>query len=355
VPELSLVVGGYQVSGWTEVSVTASIDELAHTFDLGLSHRATKADPLQENIRPGAACEIRMDNVLVLRGFIDDVEDSDEAEGFELRVSGRSKAGDLVDCAALHKGGWSNTPLKEIARDLCEPFKIGVHSDVASLPVERYFRLNDGETVFAALDRLARDHGMRIVSDPDGDVRFVRVGAVVWPDVVLERKVNLVRSSRSQSWAERYSEYIFKAQIAADDETNGEDASAVKYAITDDGVDRYRPLVVHADSQRGGAALKARAEWERNTRAGASLRISASYQDPRDPRSSWVHPRGGIWTPNHQVTLRDPRRGIERLFLIVSRTLARSGTGTTTELELCPPEAYQPEKPPRKKSKGIPW
>jgi len=350
-PEISLAIEGYEVAGWRSVEVRRSIDEFAASFSLGLAAHVT-AGPSVGAIRPGMAAELRYGDELLVSGWLDEVTERAEARAWSLTVTGRSKAGDLVDCAGLRKGGWKNTPLDKIARDLCLPFGVGVRSDVTDMPVEPRFRLEDGETVFEALDRLARDHAMRITSDPDGSVRFTRTGTTVFADVLLERGAGVEAIERRWSYAQRFSQYIFKAQLAASDETYGEAAAAVKFEVADDGVERYRPTVVHSSSQRGGKALAERAAWERNTRAGASLQISIDYVDPVFPERSWENAHG-LWRPNTVVAVRDADLQVDGLFLVTGVTLRRDPK-ISASLELTFPEAYQPEKPPKKRKKGAP-
>lgn len=351
-PRLVLLVEGEEYDGWTNIQIVRSLDALADTFDLGLLARGS-SEPPPHNLAEGDACQVLYDGEKLIDGWIDAIDEGYTADNSTLVINGRSRAGDLIDCSAVHKP-WRTTPLLTIASDLCAPFGITVSSDVADLPVERYFKLCDGETVFAALDRLARDHGMRVVSKPDGSVVFVRTGQVRLPAVAVEHGVNVVSASFRRSMEERYSPYIFKAQLAASADVNGSTAS-VKYELLDDGVDRYRPLVVEAEGQRGTKALQEAAAWERNTRAGKARMLNYDVVNPDDPSRSWEN-AAGLWTPNTIVTVRDSYYQIDGEFLVVEARFTLDNKGTRTSLRLTAPEAYEPQKPPKKKKKkGHSW
>lgn len=346
-PKIVLLVEGQEYSGWTHIQIVRSLDALADTFDLGLVARGS-SEPPPHDLAEGDECQVLYDGEKLIHGWIDSISESYGAGTSTLVISGRSRAGDLVDCTAVHKP-WRSTPILKIASDICEPFGITVSSDVTDLPTERYFKLSEGETAFAAIDRLARDHGMRVVSKPDGSVLFTRTGLLRFPGVAIEHGVNVVSASFTRSMEERFSKYIFKAQLAASDEVNGAAASK-RFEIVDDGVGRYRPLVVERDGQRGSKALEEAAAWERNTRAGKARQLTYEVTNPDDPSRSWENAEG-LWEPNTVVTVRDGYYQIDGEFLVVEARFTLDQGGTKTSLRLTAPEAYEPKKPPKKKKK----
>lgn len=358
-PEFALQIGIYEIVGWQSVQIQRSLDTVADSFNVALSSPFSSA-ATQVSIREGDPVEVTYDGILVLSGYIDEVDENSDATTFTLAISGRSKAKDLIDCSAIHKGAWRNKPLDVIIEDIAEPFGILVATDLGlEMPIERSFRLQDGEKCWDAIERLVSDYGCRVVSRPDGTLVLTRTGRRVYPDVVIERGVNVVSGGVKRTENERYSQYIFKASAAADDANYGADAVAA-FALEDEGVSRYRPLVVHKEGKGGKlqSVLKQAASWERNTRAGKAQTLSYRVLTPGDPARSWEMPNGhGLWAPNLVVAVRDPNHIVDGLFLITSVTLARSNAGTTTQLELTHPEAYEPEKPPKKKGKkkGYTW
>jgi len=215
--------------------------------------------------------------------------------------------------------------------------------------------------VFGALERLGKDYALRLVSEPDGSIKFTRTGAVRYPDVVIERGRNVLAGGLETSLEERFSQYIFKAQLAASDDTYGAQVNT-QYAVDDAGVPLYRPLVIESDEQvrdfkgkftkdKVKTPLQLRAEWERNTRAGKSRTLTYEVGDPNDLALSWEHGRG-VWAPNTIVTVRDDYHKIDGPYLITQVTLMRDGQGTRTSLALTHPEAYEVELPPKKGKKG---
>lgn len=363
-PKLTLQVNGEDHLGWTGIQIVRSLDSFADTFDLQIVARgSSSAKTLDEHgLAEEDECTLLYEDKVLVSGWIDRVDEYDDAQSRRLTVSGRSRAGTLVDCTPPFKP-WRNTPLLKIAEQICEPFDIGVSCDVADIATvtERYFKMSEAETAYAAIDRLVRGHGMRVTSKPDGSVLLTRTGVRRVVGAAVERGVNVVSAGFTRSCEERFSPYIFKSQVACTDDVNGGAASA-RSTVLDEGVSRYRPLVVERDTQgrtSGGQFtsdkvthdLMEAAEWERNTRAGKARQLNYEIKNTADPARSWEEVPGLLWEPNTIVTVRDPRYEIDGEFLIVEVRFTLNSGGTRTALRMTAPEAYQPKKPPKKKTK----
>lgn len=344
--ELELVVGGRRHAGWKSVRVQRSLEQLASSFDLGFTDRWSRQhEPVA--ILAGADCTIEIDGERILTGYVDDVEVTSSATERGMTASGRAKTADLVDASAVHRPGqWSGMSLLGIASELCAPFGIGVRSEVElSDPVVRRFVLQHGEGAYEALERLARLKGVLVVSSPHGELVFTRSGRRSSRSRI-ERGVNILRGQIKTSTRDLHSEYIVKAQSQGSDDSYGDAAAGPKGTATDAEVGRYRPLIIMSDEQGSPAELKARAQWERNVRRGRSARLT--YSVP-----GWTNAADEAWDVNTRVEVIDPWFGVAEELLIVSATFARGSEGTTTELELLRPAAFDvvaAEK--RKKARG---
>lgn len=347
--ELGLSVNGELFQGWKTVSIVRSIEQLAWMFRVGYTRFSADGDqqkPLP--IFEGDAVTVKVDSDKVLVGYVDDAEDGYATQQQDAAVSGRSKTGDLVDCAAIFKTGqWRNSTLSQIAKDLLGPFKLDASVESSLSGVElRNFSIQEAETVFEALDRAARMRGVLLTTTSDGDVRFTRAGAT-HTKTQLEYGVNILRGARKGSWKDRFSAYTIKTQAPGKDDYYGSDVAQLKRSNTDDRVTRYRPMTMMAENEDSGAELQARIDWERNIRAGRSRRLTYVVQ-------GWRDDDGDIWAPNVLVKVKDERLSVKDELLIVTATLSRSmSEGTTTTLELTHPSAFDVQPlPPKKPAKA---
>jgi prophage tail gpP-like protein len=205
------------------------------------------------------------------------------------------------------------------------------------------FALNPGETVFQCLDRAAKQRGVMLLTEPDGNMTLDRAGSMK-VQTVLEYGKNIKAGNKRVSWQDRFSAYTIKAQTKGDDNLFGSSTS-LKRTSNDAGVTRYRPIIIAAENEDSGTELQKRADWERNVRAGRSARLTYTVE-------GWRHSTG-LWEPNFLVRVKDPVLEIDQELLIVETTQTRSDQGTITTLVLTAKEAFDVQPLPPKTKKGL--
>lgn len=329
-----LKVDGVYYGGWKSVRVTRSIEQLAGTFELEITDR-WPGNPVASPIRPGEPCQLFLDGQVVITGYVDTVVHDYDAAKHSIRVAGRDKTADLVDCSAVYKTGqWSNVKLDRIARDLLKPYDIEVivAADVGS--AFSSYNIQEGETVFECLDRAARMKALLLTSNPDGDLVITRAGKERLDYGLIEGE-NIKAARGEFSWKDRYSVYTAKGhgRLGADGDRVH---SAPSATARDEIITRHRPLIVLAESHGHNASLGDRVEWERNVRRGRSARGSVTVQ-------GWSDPDGVVWQPNTLISVTSPMMWLdESMMLIVGCTWSMDGAnGTLTEIAISKPEAFQ--------------
>lgn len=144
---VTLTVGGRRHDGWTSVGVTRAIDTLCGEFTLGLTEGWADR-PAAFDLEAGAACTVAVAGETVITGYIDRLSPSIDANGHAIEISGRDRAGDLIDCSAIAKpGSWSNTSIEAIASELAKPFGITVTAKASTGPKLKRFALQQSESV----------------------------------------------------------------------------------------------------------------------------------------------------------------------------------------------------------------
>lgn len=353
---VELRVAGESYGEWTGVSVNLSLDELAGNFDFEIDDRwddRGEPFPLEE----GDPCTVFIDNELVMTGHIDDALPAYDQENYTVRVVGREVTGDLVDTSALSTAqSWKKQELLTIAKDLLRPYGISIRVDDGIAGDEllhepfRKMTIEDGDTVFAILNKMTALRGIRMATDPDGTIVLMRASKLV-VEPTLRRGENILRGQRMGSYRDRFSEYHVKSQSYGDDRWFGEDAATRGLARESDlGVSRYRPLVIVTD-QATGKDVGRRAKWERQTRAGGSRRLNYEIDD-------WRNGNDELWRPNVRVRVDDPwMRVVGEEMLVVSVTFVQRPETETCSLELVHPDALELVNEPteRNRAKGSRW
>lgn len=333
--KIELLVGGRIHSGWTEATVNIGIDSLAASFDLSITEQYPDGEGTIQTmlVEAGAEAVIRVGGEALITGFIDVVEPQMDKEGHSIGIAGRSKAADLIDCAAMNKpGSWSNRKLEDIASDLAKPFGLSVTAETDTGAAFKKFAIQPGETVFETIERMTKMRGLLPVSSADGNIVLMRpkIGGSA---VRIEQGRDIEAFQARHDVSDRFSDYLLKGQSAGDDEHNGRAVAHAKGEAKDPGVKRYRPLLIVAEDQGSNASLKERAEWEAKVRAAKAQGIDVTL-------SGWRRPDGGLWMPGQTIDLVAPAAFITSQLIIANVNYQIADGGSTAVLSLAYPEAY---------------
>ena len=178
--ELSLVVGGKQWAGWQRVSLTRSMDSVPANFDI----QVTEHFPLAADVafNPGDPCQVLIGGDVVITGYVDRYVATLSPNQHGVRIAGRSKSQDLVDCSAFI--GSKDKPVFQvlggtalsIAQKLAEPYGVTIAS-IAGPGVEiPQFNIDFGQTVWEIIDRITRFSQLIAYDLPDGSIELAQAG-----------------------------------------------------------------------------------------------------------------------------------------------------------------------------------
>lgn len=344
--EVRLAIGGREYGGWKTVSIDRDIDAMADAFELTVTDQWPGQWERWE-IEAGTSATLTVGGDTLITGYVDRLESKLASNARAISIAGRSRAGDLVDCAAVHKpGSWKGRTIEQIAAELVKPFGLTVTARADTGAALKDFALQPGETVAEALARMIRMRAVLIVSTPAGDIEIVtpesgrRVGAIWQGQDILEL-------SASHDVRDRFSEYLVKGQAKGDDKSSGKTVSAVRASSRDPAVGRYRPLIVVAEEQADIASARKRAAWEATVRAARAQELEVSVV-------GWRDKAGALWRPIDRVEVIAPAAWISAELMIAGVRLELSDAGRTSTFRLVRPQAYtQLAVPEKAKSSKI--
>ena len=334
-----LLIDGQAYGGWTRIEVQRGIEQIAGGFVLQLTSRYPGLEtPMQ--LREGLSCQVKLGNDLVISGYIDDYETDDTDTSSMVRVAGRDKTGDLVDCSAIYKTGqWRGVKLAQIVADIALPFKIKVvvAPGTNTGDVFKRYALEEGEKAFDAIDRACRLRAVLVTSTPDGNLLLTTASGAS-SGVALVEGVNMKKFNSHHSWKERYSEVTLKGQVPGDDDESGAAVAHLKASAKDIEINRYRPLVVMAEHGTSTKSLADRAAWEIKVRMGRGKRGGCTVVGWRTGTDGQ---EGPLWQPNTLVHVTSERMNIDRELLIVSCSYQLTEQGKVTDITFARPEAFE--------------
>lgn len=337
--EIGLRVNGREYRGWETARVSRSIEALSGTFELGVSERwADQGKPWP--INEGDQCSVVVAGKTLITGWVDTRSPSFSADDHTISVSGRDATGDLVDCSAL-LSSWefSDTHVLALAEKLCSPFGVRVSLQAGislpSIALPKKYSIDPGDTVASALENLCRVAGLLAISDGAGGVRLVRAGRERATTALVEGE-NILAGSAKFSHADRFGTYRVMGSHKGRNDLSGPQAAGVRGNASDLNVRAARVHVVRPEGNVTPAQAKARAEWEASVRAARGDSASVTV-------AGWTQGDGSLWTPNTIARIKSPRLTLDGDALIAGVTFNASTSGTTTQLDLRAPQAFDPD------------
>jgi prophage tail gpP-like protein len=337
--ELTLSVGGRQLSGWSQVRVTRGIERCPSDFEISMTERYP-GESTAFVVQPGDACEVRLGADLVITGYVDRVAYGIGAAQHTVMVVGRSKCADLVDCSAEWPGGQiSGADALGIAQKLAQPYGITVSAPGEKGVRVEQFNLMIGETAFEIIERVCRYGALLAYDQPDGNLLLSQAAQVSAASGFTQGQ-NVQSATMTFSGDQRFAEYRCFMQSMDVLGDIGEGGNLLATA-TDPGVLRHRARYIVSEAPTGGQDFaQKRATWEANRRIGRSAQLILVAD-------SWRDSAGTLWTPNTLVSLVLPAlkcgdEGAALNWLISQVSYRRDFEGTTCELTIMRPEAFLP-------------
>jgi len=340
--DVTLTVGGSALRGFQEINVTRSAKDASIPFAMKATNPSWTQDAF--NLRLGAAVQVRAGADLMADGYIDDYAgDHGEGGSHEVRVSGRSKSQDAVDCPpAKHKTGRvEKKTLLDAAKEFDE-FGVGFTADVPLKPIDKIQR-NPNETVFDTLERYARRDGLLLMGEPDGKIKITRAGEKRIAGALVEGQPP-IKSFKVQFTAkDKRSPVVARGQRAI-----GVDKKSMRQEVQeyDSSVGRYRPVILFVEGDADDEKLRKRAKWESSRRSGESCSVSVTV-------FGWRDSSGKLWEPGRLMAIYFPSERLDQDMTLSTVTFKQTiKDGTVAELEFCDPRALGGKDPKGKSDKA---
>lgn len=339
---------GYQ--GWTSVRLTTGIESCPGDFDISATD-AFPSSATEALIVPGMECCIYIGKQIVLTGYVDRVSYTISGSNHDVRIVGRSKCADIVDCSAeFTTFQMINANTLQLAQSLCAPFGINVYAigDIDNAQVPQ-FDVILSETPYDIIERVARYMALLAYDDHNGDLILSRVGSLKMSSG-FKQGVNVQAAWSELSMDQRYSvvECVLLSVDTLFTDPDDPDSPTAAQSLVDDlcpgaiahdtGVPRLRPLIIVAEQgDLYYQVAQQRCLWEVSRRWGRSQAIRVICD-------SWFDSDGNLWQKNALAPIDIPAVKISGVqWVIGSVTYLRDEQGTRADLTLMPPEAFLPE------------
>lgn len=327
------------ITGWTEVRITRGIERMPSDFELTMTDPYDGTDQIA--VAAGMPCTVSIGEDKVVTGYIDRVITSIGPEEHTIKVIGRGKCQDLVDCAAVWKGfQFQCYNTFQIAEALAKPFGIGVLlSEGVSFAIWQFIKqvaITPGETAFSVIATACRIQSLLCYEDEHGLLILGRAGSRGAASG-LAQGTNIESAAMNISMDKRFSKYsVMQNGLAAFQDMGGQPLAV--YEVNDPLVNRYRPKFIDVEYGDANSQVAiARAQWEMNRRVGMGFQLNVTVD-------SWRDSDGDVWLPNTLVPFDIPalKSGLQT-WLISEVTYSLGKEGKRCDMVIMPKEAFDVE------------
>lgn len=352
---ITLSVGGEEFSGWTSIKLNRSMEALTGSFEFIFTDKTNRIANLDWPVRPQDECIVKIGNDKILTGYVDKVTPTITKDSHSIKVYGRDKTSDLVDCSYIEtKSSFAKKTMYTLAKTLCEPFNINVKLDPSVDDTKIFqFTVNQNDSIFNNLKKKANDLGMLLITNAKGELVITNAGTNSFDDS-LEYGYNILSANISYDYVDRFSQYIMNSQsLYKQGKSSWGTNIKVKASAVDEGVKRYRPKLFKASSPLSRAMAQDKVNWEALIRAAKSQTVNVTVQGFR------LRDNKTLWGINNLISVYIPplyiNPAIELLISGIEFTI--DNFGSFTKLVLKRPDAYtsKPEKTIKASSLSLGW
>jgi prophage tail gpP-like protein len=338
-----VVINGQIYRDWDSVKVivpAGGVSEGAYTrCELSVTEKIDKQTFAALQIKPGDRATVFLAGKLVCSGFVTQRQAAYDANNHTVLIVVESQVSDLVDSTiGIKESEFRDYPLKQIVEKVVKPFGIQVQINGQSPNFDKQFKetnLHPGESVIAAIERLARMRQMQVHDDEKGSLVLASGTQGQGGDLI--EGMNILSANCLIENRSAFSKVGVLGQQRGDDQTDDEKArkpagSADTSATT--GVQRYRPLTIWAEHPGDSDDMAKRAQYE------AAMRLATMIQ-ARVTVQGWLQAGGDLWRIRQLVTVNSPMLLLYSYTLFVFTIIfeQNNASGTTTTLELIMPSA----------------
>jgi prophage tail gpP-like protein len=337
-----VVCNGQKYRDWTRVQINREFGAPASEFNLQVAEiSASPSGWATLKLRPGDRVIINLAGEQVIAGYINARQAALNSNAHAVMLKGLSKTQDAVASSHIVKGGqYRGYNFEQLASAVVKPF--GLKFLMKNPPPDAGRPFDDvqvyhGETAFEFLERLARQRGIFLHDDPDGNL----VGGIVdekAASVTLEEGRNIYSISAIIRDDTIFSTIRADAQQKGSDDLWGADAAQISATSVNTSVSRYRPLLIVAEEPSSQKDVQDRADREQSARIGTSVSVQVVVQ-------GWLRPdTGKLWNVGVPVSVKSPSvfpntGGLQNLAIKgVTFSQGPELPGTITVLDLVLPE-----------------
>lgn len=338
-----LTQDGLSLTGWKSVRITRSIEFGTSSFDLACS---ADANTLKLVSKEGAPIKVSIGDDVVLTGYVETIESIMTPRTHDIRISGRGKLADLIDCSCRIDKINAHTKLLDLCTTIAQPYSVTVAiADDATrkmldqLPVLPRQLVSITETAWEVIERYARYCGVLVYEGAAGELVIATAGTEKGDSgVALGENIEAIICTKTTLGTFSTFNAVLSAYSMGADDEGIENLQAVT-VVAKSTTGRLRPTYfVSEQSATDRQFVEKRVNWMASRSYGRSRRVRVMVDNWRDAD-------GVPWTPNINYPVSAPAVGVPdgTMLLLAEVSYIRNENGTHAELVFGPRQGFIPE------------
>lgn len=320
--------------GFKTVKIARNLTSLTGTFSIVVTDK-WRVDQEDFEIKPGDRIHCHLGKTALFEGYVDKLSLSLNGTSRNITIEGRDKTQDIVDCSITTSSEFNDLTFTGIATQLLKSFNIKVLPQVSVGAKFPKFSVRQGETIFEALDRAAKERQLILLSSTHGNLVIQKRGNQRANTELIEG-INVLAAAVSFDNTQRFSNYIVKGQSTGLI-GNPKDQTQNRGEAIDGGLGRFRPIIIIAENAVDNDGAQKRAEFESTFRAAKAMQVNVTVV-------GWKQKDGSLWEVNQLVQVDIRSIGIKQQLLIQKVKFDQSENGRRVEMELIRPDAFEFKK-----------
>ena len=329
--KIIIEVNGKEYSSWTHARITTSIGQAARTFILTTDDNTERPD-----IKAGAPCTVSLKteqgNIKIVTGHIDKRQTRYSKKRHSLIIAGRSRTADLVDSGI--KPPWteySDASIEEIANTMAEPYGIDIITDIPTdIGRTTDYAPTPGQCVIEAIEEIARDSGLFITDNADG--QLVIADGTRWEtqDGQLNSGREIISATITHDNEEQYRTTEVRGQS---DNITGAITTDLLAAVENPTI-RERNIYIFNEKRGNQESIENRARWEVNSRNAKARTAIYTVQ-------GWKRNDTAVWEPKIKMIINDTIGNVnEDMVTVTVQHELSPENGFTTTMIMVPKNSY---------------
>ncbi|MCJ2056317.1 hypothetical protein MKL09_07115 [Methylobacterium sp. J-048] len=339
----SIKVKGKNYLNWQTVSVTRSGVDLFPKFAFTAAAPAEAAPNFADlKLGIGDACEVLLGGrQAVSEGRITGRQPAYDAKEHGLQITGTTRSQVIARATVDHnQGEFMGYSLSQIANAVLKPYGVKFSLKGDTTDADKAFpKVNvlAGESVFAFIERLCRFRNIYLLPGQGADIVGYRLKAKSGAIAELEEGRNILAANAVFDYQDAFSEIQSIGQQPGNDQTFGDASRDVTATVRNSAVTEHAPFHFIAEHPGDQTDMRLRAQHENGFNLANQINVNIKVQGWfKDQNSLWLEHIGDV------VSVYSPMLFTkDRMLLAIQAVTASQGPqGTTTDISLVLPEAY---------------